>query len=156
MRTLLIIVLPVLLALSHITLSDAQESNFQLEPWSNVSDSDEAEIEAIAEDYKAFLRHAQFDLRVVEETIRRAEAKGFRSLDSVERLSPGDKVYYNNRGWSIVLAVIGEAPLTDASRVSAAHLDVVRIELKANALYEKEKFAQVQTNYHGENVMVSE
>lgn len=127
----------------------AQDSNFQMDPWSRIRTQDEKAIESLADDYKDYLRHGQFDLLVVEETIRLAEAQGFRDIESVQRLSPGDKVYYNNRGWSIVLAVIGEAPLTEASRISAAHLDVVRIELKGNPLYEREGFAQFQTNYHG-------
>lgn len=131
--------------------SVAQEENslFKAEPWAHFDSSNNDAMEALAADYKQFLRHGQHELRVVRESIRVLEDAGYRSLDAFDRLRPGDRFYANNRNRALVAGIVGRAELAEGSTISAAHIDSVRIELKANPLYEKEDYALFQTTYHG-------
>jgi aspartyl aminopeptidase len=38
-------------------------------------------------------------------------------------LKPGSKVYFNNSGKSLILAVMGEKPLTEGCVIAGAHVD---------------------------------
>ncbi len=127
----------------------AQESNYRQPAWASVSEADSGQIETLSTGYKRFLGHGQHELRVVAEAERLAQAQGFRPVESLESLSPGDRVYAINRGRAMILAVIGQNPLTAGSVLVASHIDTPRIELKANPLYESEGFALFQTTYYG-------
>ena len=59
----------------------------------------------------------------VDYAIGLAEAAGFRPLVRGEKLRPGDKVYRNNRGKSLLLAVIGQESLNQGAVIGAAHID---------------------------------
>ncbi len=69
-------------------------------------------------------------------TVAAAEKAGFRPLVPGMSLKAGDKVYRNNRGKSILLAVIGEESLNTGMNICAAHIDSPRLDLKPNPLYE--------------------
>ena len=64
-------------------------------------------------------------------------------------LKPGDKVYYNNRGKSILLAVMGSKPLSEGVNICASHIDSPRMDLKPNPLYEDGELAYLKTHYYG-------
>ncbi|MCH6554089.1 MAG: aminopeptidase 1 [Acidobacteria bacterium] len=145
--------LSIAIVLLGAVVSPAQEagseSNFQQDAWARIPESDAARVEALAQEYKDFLRRARHELLAVAEAVRLAKAKGFRPLEELERLRAGDRVYVINRDRAMILAVVGSAPLVEGATLSAAHIDSPRIELKANPLYEKEGFALFQTTYHG-------
>ncbi|MFB3140080.1 MAG: aminopeptidase 1, partial [Candidatus Acidiferrales bacterium] len=145
--------LSVAIVLLGAVVSPAQEagneSNFRQDAWARIPESDAARVEALAQEYKDFLRRARHELLAVAEAVRLAKAKGFRPLEELERLRAGDRVYAINRDRAMILAVVGSAPLVEGATLSAAHIDSPRIELKANPLYEKEGFALFQTTYHG-------
>eukprot|EP00771_Trimastix_marina_P000187 gnl/Trimastix_PCT/1195.p1 GENE.gnl/Trimastix_PCT/1195~~gnl/Trimastix_PCT/1195.p1 ORF type:complete len:520 (+),score=172.52 gnl/Trimastix_PCT/1195:72-1562(+) len=108
----------------------------------------------LAAHYLEFLRTSRTERERTAFVARVAETKGFRRLDigeNVARLSPGERVYYVNRGKNIVLAVIGERPLTEESNFIAAHIDSPRLDVKVNPLYEKDKcgIALFKTHYYG-------
>ena len=64
-------------------------------------------------------------------------------------VKPGDKVYYNNRGKAIMLAVIGSESLSWGANICAAHVDSPRMDLKPNPLYEDSEIAFFKTHYYG-------
>lgn len=64
-------------------------------------------------------------------------------------LKAGDKVYRNNRGKSILLAVIGEESLNTGMNICAAHIDSPRLDIKPNPLYEDSEIAYLKTHYYG-------
>lgn len=74
---------------------------------------------------------------------------GFRPLVRGEKLRPGDKVYRNNRGKSLLLAVIGQESLNQGAVIGAAHIDSPRLDLKQNPLYEEKEMAYCKTHYYG-------
>ncbi|MBQ2940555.1 MAG: aminopeptidase [Clostridia bacterium] len=113
------------------------------------SDEDTAKADAYAEDYKKYLNAAKTERLAVSEAVRLAEANGFVPFDRTKALKAGDKVYVNNRGKALILAVIGSHPLTDGVSIAAAHVDSPRLDLKPNPLYEKTGMAYFDTHYYG-------
>ncbi len=75
--------------------------------YDRLSAEDEKAMEAYCEDYKKFLNNGKTERLCVEYCIELAEKKGFKAYEAGMKLSAGDKVYFNNRGKGIMLAVIG-------------------------------------------------
>ena len=117
--------------------------------WDHLNAAQREDAMAMGEDYKQFLDAAKTERLCVQEIIRRVEKKGFVDLESVTSLSTGDKVYSVNRGKSIMLAVIGEEPITSGIRAVGSHIDSPRIDLKQNPLYEGGNMALLKTHYYG-------
>ncbi len=114
-----------------------------------ISEADRAEMEAYAKRYIDFLNAAKTEREAVRETIRQAEAKGFRPYAEGMTLEPGTKIYKTVCGKAINLAVIGRRPLSEGTRIAAAHIDNPRLDLKPNPLYEEDQMAFFQTHYYG-------
>ena len=107
------------------------------------------EVMEYNEGYKDYISKNKTERACVKDSIRLAEEKGFKPLDSFETLKPGDKVYVNNRDKNIALFVIGNKPLTEGMRILGAHIDSPRMDLKQNQLYESEGFVLADTHYYG-------
>lgn len=107
------------------------------------------EVMEYNEGYKNYISKNKTERACVKDSIRLAEEKGFKPLDSFETLKPGDKVYVNNRDKNIALFVIGNKPLTEGMRILGAHIDSPRMDLKQNPLYESEGFVLADTHYYG-------
>ena len=114
-----------------------------------ISEAERAEMEAYAKRYIAFLNAAKTEREAVRETIRQAEAKGFKPYTAGMALEPGTRVYNAVCGKAVNLAVIGRKPLSEGTRITAAHIDNPRLDLKPNPLYEEDQMAFFQTHYYG-------
>lgn len=101
------------------------------------------------EDYKSFLNEAKIEREAVIKTIALAERCGFREFSEGMQLKEGDKVYFNNRGKAIILAVIGSEPIENGVHLAAAHIDSPRLDLKQLPLYEDSEAALFKTHYYG-------
>ena len=100
--------------------------------------------------YMRYLDEARTEREAVSEAIALAEAKGFKPLDEkAHGIKPGEKVYYNNRGKSLILAVGGQKPMSEGCVIEAAHVDAPRLDLKQLPLYEDSEFAYFKTHYYG-------
>ena len=64
-------------------------------------------------------------------------------------LEPGKKLYVNNRGKGIMLAVIGRRSLAEGANIGAAHTDAPRLDLKPHPLYEDSELAYLKTHHYG-------
>ncbi len=111
--------------------------------------AEESAMHDYCEGYKAYLDAGKTERECVEETVRLAEAQGFRPFVRGMELSKGDKVYRVNRRRAITLAVIGEKPLSEGVNICAAHIDSPRLDLKPNPLYEDGGMAFLKTHYYG-------
>ncbi len=114
-----------------------------------VDDAVLAEADRFCEGYKAFLNAAKTERLAVKEAIRLAEAQGFRPFCEGKAYAPGERVYVNNRGKAVMFAVIGSAPIEQGLRITAAHIDSPRLDLKPNPLYEDSELALFKTHYYG-------
>jgi len=101
------------------------------------------------EDYKKFLDLSKTEREAVTYTVKAAEAAGFVPFDSSKKYVAGDKVYYNNRGKAIILAVIGKNGCKNGVRITASHIDSPRLDLKPHPLYEKNDIVLFKTHYYG-------
>ena len=106
-------------------------------------------IQTYCEGYKTFLDAGKTERECVDYAIVKAQAAGFRPLVRGEKLQPGDKVYRNNRGKSLLLAVIGQEGLDQGAVIGAAHIDSPRLDLKQNPLYESDELGFFKTHYYG-------
>ncbi len=108
----------------------------------------------LCEDYcKGYMRYldaARTEREAVREAIALAEAAGFAPLDeSMTTIAPGQKVYYNNRGKSLILAVGGKKSMSAGCVIGAAHVDAPRLDLKQLPLYEDSELCYFRTHYYG-------
>ncbi|MDR3310383.1 MAG: aminopeptidase 1 [Oscillospiraceae bacterium] len=111
-----------------------------------------AAAQTYCEGYKAFLNKAKTEREAVAESIRLAEAAGFRPIggvDSGKKPEPGAKVYKSLGGKSLLLAVVGKNPVTDGIVFAGAHIDSPRLDLKQTPLYEDGEMALFKTHYYG-------
>ncbi len=114
-----------------------------------MSEADSAEMERYCRAYMNYMDAGKTEREAVTEAIRQAEAAGFRAYEPGMPLQPGDKVYDNNRGKSVVFAVIGKKDLSHGAHIAAAHVDSPRLDLKPNPLYEDGELALLKTHYYG-------
>ncbi len=101
------------------------------------------------EGYKKFLDESKTERECVSFAVKAAEEKGFVPYDFNASYKAGDKVYFNNKGKSICLAVIGKNGTKNGVRISAAHIDSPRLDLKPIPLYESNDTAMFKTHYYG-------
>lgn len=102
-----------------------------------------------AEDYMKFMDAAKTEREAVSVLVKEAESKGFVSYKLGDKVVKGGKYYYNNRDKSLFMFVIGSENIENGIRVSAAHIDSPRVDLKQCPLYEDEKIAYFKTHYYG-------
>jgi len=119
--------------------------------WEKIPDREN--IFSYCEDYKSFLDIGKTERECVKEVINRAEKLGYKDLDKIIKdkltLASGDKVYRNVKNKAVILAVVGEKPLEDGTRMIGAHIDAPRIDIKQNPLYENTDMAFFKTHYYG-------
>lgn len=113
---------------------------------------DEAHIKKAfdyAEGYKSFLDSSKTEREAVSSAIALAKAAGFKPYNLGDAMHPGDKLYYNNRGKSLFLFTIGSESIENGVRISAAHIDSPRLDLKPCPVYEKDRMGFLKTHYYG-------
>ena len=113
------------------------------------NDAQIKQADIFCEGYMSFLDAAKTEREAVEEAVALARANGFIEFQKGQRYAPGEKVYYNNRGKALILAVIGKRDLSQGARIVAAHIDSPRLDLKPNPLYEDNELAYFKTHYYG-------
>lgn len=111
---------------------------------------DEVEVaDDFCEGYKDFLNNGKTEREATQTIISLAKANGFVEFVAGEKYSAGEKIYYNNRGKSVILCVIGKKSLINGIKIAAAHIDSPRLDLKPNPLYEDCDMALFKTHYYG-------
>lgn len=106
-------------------------------------------MEQYAEEYKKFLNEARTEREAVKLAVEMAEARGFVPYERGMEMAPGTKIYFNNRGKSLILAVMGEQPLENGCVIAGAHVDAPRLDLKQQPLTEQDELAYFRTHYYG-------
>lgn len=106
-------------------------------------------VHVYAEGYKIFLNEGKTERDAVREMTRMAEAQGFRAWKRGCPLEAGSKIYQVNRRKGIMLAVIGKERLSEGIRLTAAHLDAPRVDIRTVPLYEDNGMAFFKTHYYG-------
>ncbi|MBQ8842205.1 MAG: aminopeptidase, partial [Ruminiclostridium sp.] len=117
--------------------------------YEEMTEEEIEKAEEFCEGYKEFLDAAKTEREACNEAVRIAESNGFKAFNKGVKYNPGDRVYLNNRGKSVILAVIGKQPIENGVNIVAAHIDSPRLDLKQNPLYENEDLGYFKTHYYG-------
>ena len=117
--------------------------------YSRITAEQKAEMEAYCRRYMDFMDEAKTEREATTWAVKTAQAHGFVELKPGMDAKPGDKFYLNNRGKSIMLAVVGNKPLSEGANICAAHVDSPRMDVKPNPLYETDEIAYLKTHYYG-------
>ena len=121
--------------------------------WSQYSDTEKQELEALNKGYREFLTTCKTERESVKEAVKQAEAAGYRNLTDIiksgEKLTAGAKVYAVNMEKAVVLFNIGTEPLEQGMNILGAHIDTCRLDVKQNPLYEDGGLAYLDTHYYG-------
>jgi aspartyl aminopeptidase len=102
-----------------------------------------------AKGYVKFLDAAKTEREAVVEGVKLAEAAGYKPYTFGAPMKAGDKFYYNNRGKNIYLFKIGTEDINNGIRITAAHIDSPRIDLKQVPVYEDNGMCFFKTHYYG-------
>jgi len=114
-----------------------------------IDTAERLELERYCGEYMQFLDSARTEREAVRDAIAYAEARGFVPYQRGMDLQSGSKIYYNNRGKGLILAVMGAELLDCGANIAAAHVDAPRLDLKQLPLYEDSEMAYFKTHYYG-------
>lgn len=114
-----------------------------------ISTEDHIAMEDYCRDYMSYLNISRTEREAVANAIEEAEEHGFIEYVPGMQLEPGMKIYQNNRGRALHLAVIGKKSLAEGVHIAGAHVDAPRLDLKQVPLYESDEMAYFKTHYYG-------
>ncbi len=114
-----------------------------------LSEEEIRKADEFCEEYKNFLNCSKTEREAVDYAVARAEKMGFVPFDPKTAYKAGDKVYLNNRGKALILAVVGKKCLCEGVHILAAHTDSPRLDLKQVPVYEDAEMALLKTHYYG-------
>ena len=114
-----------------------------------IGSEERLELEDYCRDYMAFLNDSRTEREAVKNAIAMAEEHGFREYVPGMELKPGMKLYRNNRGKALMLAVIGKDDLSHGAVIAGAHVDAPRLDLKQIPMYESDEMCYFRTHYYG-------
>jgi aspartyl aminopeptidase len=117
--------------------------------WARFSQEERLDMEEYSKKYRQFLDTARTERLANKEIIRQAQAAGFKPLGEYTSLAAGDKVYWDQKGKSVILAVIGTDPIEQGLKIVGSHIDCPRLDLKAMPVVEKNKIVYFKTHYYG-------
>jgi aspartyl aminopeptidase len=117
--------------------------------YDRLSREDHLALEEYCKGYIKFLDEARMEREAVQYAIRQAEEKGFEPYRRGMPLQPGSRIYFNNRGKSLILVILGKKPLAEGTVIAGAHVDSPRLDLKQKPLRESDELAYFRTHYYG-------
>ena len=132
-------------------MSDIREKLFysRKNGYDLVNTEERIAIEEYSSDYMNYLNDSRTEREAVTNAIVEAEKNGFKEYQTGSLLKAGDKIYFNNRGKALMLAVIGRESLENGVVIAGAHVDAPRLDLKQNPMYETDELAFFKTHYYG-------
>lgn len=121
--------------------------------WGTLGEEELKATAQFCEEYKKFLDISKTEREFVDNTIEIIEKENYISIKSAfetnQRLHPGDKVYYEGKNKSIILAVVGKESILNGLNIIGAHIDSPRLDLKQIPLFEDMGLAYLKTHYYG-------
>jgi len=117
--------------------------------WDLLSDDMKQNISNFSDEFIHFLNRSKTEREATEFIVEILQKNGFYDLKDKMVLSPGDKIYYVNRGKSVYAAILGSRAIEAGLNIIGSHVDSPRLDLKPNPLYEDTGFAFFKTHYYG-------
>lgn len=117
--------------------------------WMRMDDQVRTRVYEFNTGYIDFLTSVKTEREAVDYIVNSARQNGFKDLDEVQALKPGQKLIITQKGKICGLLVIGERPLEEGFNMVASHIDSPRLDLKARPVYEADGLALLKTHYYG-------
>ncbi|WP_294153204.1 aminopeptidase [uncultured Clostridium sp.] len=121
--------------------------------WTKYTTKQVEEIFQFCDGYKDFMSKCKTERECTKEIIRLAEENGYENADEIiksnKKLKAGDKIYFNNKGKTVALFIIGNENMEAGLKILGAHIDSPRLDLKQNPLYEDSELSLLDTHYYG-------
>ena len=117
--------------------------------WLDLNNNTKQDIFSYAKGYINYLNNSKTEREIISSSKKIAEENGFKNIEKIKELKPGDKFYYINHEKSMYLAIIGKDDIEKGLNIIGAHADSPRLDLKPNPLYEDSELAFFKTHYYG-------
>lgn len=117
--------------------------------WEKLNETEKESLFAFNEDYRQFLSVSKTERTFTKNSVALAEKAGFKNLNDVTELKPGDRVYATNKEKNFLAFIIGKEPIRNGMNILGAHIDSPRTDLKQHPLYESNGLALLDTHYYG-------
>lgn len=132
-------------------MSELREKLFyeQKNGYDLIDTEERVKLEEYSVGYMDFLNRSRMEREAVANAIALAEEHGFVEYVPGMALTPGMKVYKNNRAKALMLAVIGKKTLDNGCVIAGAHVDAPRLDLKQVTMYESDELCYFKTHYYG-------
>ncbi|MGL4911353.1 MAG: aminopeptidase [Romboutsia sp.] len=110
------------------------------------------EVMSYSKEYMNFLDHGKTERTSAREIVKIAKVNGYISIEeAIEKgkVSAGEKIYAVNKDKAVAMFVMGKNKLEKGMKVIGGHIDVPRIDLKPNPLYQEANLGFFKTHYYG-------
>lgn len=116
--------------------------------WDGLKKKDFDAVMALSEDYKKFLDSSKTERESIDTISKLAKKFGF--VDIKKAKKSDKKLFINYDGVAGALVYVKDPKkFNEGFLMNGAHIDVPRIDLKQNPLYEDEDMAYMKTHYYG-------
>ena len=132
-------------------MSELREKLFfeQKNGYDLIGPDERIKVEQYCQEYMDFLDNSRMEREAVRNAVALAKEHGFAEFVPGMNIKPGLKLYKNNRGKALMLAVIGKRPLSEGAVIAGAHVDSPRLDLKQVTMYESDEMCYFKTHYYG-------
>ena len=132
-------------------MDDLREKLFyeQKNGYDLIDTAERIRCEDYCAEYIRYLDDSRTEREAVKNAVALAEARGFVEYVPGMALKAGDRIYQNNRGKALTLAVIGKKSLAEGAVIAGAHVDAPRLDLKQVTMYESDEMCYFRTHYYG-------
>lgn len=110
------------------------------------------EVMSYSKEYMNFLDNGKTERTSAREIVKIAKDNGYISIEEAINngcVNPGDKIYAVNKDKAVALFIMGKHKLEKGMKVVGGHIDVPRIDLKQNPLYQEANMGFFKTHYYG-------
>ncbi len=133
--------------------NDTAKKNKELfidgERYKKFTEKNLKKIDKFAEKYKNFLLSGYTERMCVATSERMLIKEGFSALKAGESPKAGDKKFVKCGEKGVIAFIMGSEPLQNGVHIIATHIDVPRLDIKPNPLFEQDGTAYLKTHYYG-------
>lgn len=127
----------------------SEQLTYQQQHIADIAPESLEKAETFCVGYKKFLDKGKTERECVAFAAELLKKNGYTLFDENKKYVAGDKIYTVNREKAIIAATIGQKGFDEGARLTVAHIDAPRLDLKPNPLYEDKDISLFKTHYYG-------
>ncbi len=129
--------------------SDHKSLYINKESYKKFTEKNLKKIESFSSKYINFLKKGYTERMCVALAEDMLTKSGFSCYKPSKPPVAGDKKYIKCGEKGIIAFIMGSEPLQNGAHIIASHIDVPRLDIKPNPLYEQDGTAYLRTHYYG-------